>query len=250
MGLAFVERTGSGKLVPEWEALAAELPRYGYDVQRFRAKELTRRRLSLLPDTPVAGQITSVQEALRQLGIAPPAPLDYPESLRPYLKRRIWISTIEEITQRAWDDGPAVFVKPASRQKRFTGFVLDGPDTLWQFESTGQKQQVWCSAPVRFLSEWRGFVTNGTLIGLHIYTGDEDRCPDAAQVTEMIAVYSQHGAPAGYSIDIGILDTYETALIEVNDGFGLGKYGLSNALYTDLILARWQELTNSIGTVQ
>jgi hypothetical protein len=33
------------------------------------------------------------------------------------------------------------------------------------------------------------------------------------------------------------------ALVEWNDGFSLGSYGLEGGLYTDLILARWCELT-------
>ena len=33
-----------------------------------------------------------------------------------------------------------------------------------------------------------------------------------------------------------------TALIELNDGFSLGSYGLGRTIFADLTLARWQEL--------
>ncbi len=37
--------------------------------------------------------------------------------------------------------------------------------------------------------------------------------------------------------------SYVTALIEVNDGFALGWYeGVSHEDYTDLLIARWQQL--------
>jgi hypothetical protein len=250
MAIAFVERSGSGRPVTEWEALAQGFSVLGYKVQRFHTKELTRRKLLVTAETPVAGQIPSVQEALRQLGISPPAPLDYPQALLSYMKRRVWKSSVGRVTQSAWDDVPAVFVKPARRQKGFTGFVLDGPDTLCQFEGVGKKQEIWCSTPVCFLSEWRAFVLNHKLLGAYLYTGDEDLPLNTELLDEMIARYAQHDAPVGYALDIGVLDNGETALVEVNDGFGLGKYGLSDALYTDLTLARWQELTQRSEAIQ
>jgi hypothetical protein len=37
----------------------------------------------------------------------------------------------------------------------------------------------------------------------------------------------------------------DTALIELNDGFSLGSYGLDRSVYADLILARWTELMSN-----
>ena len=47
---------------------------------------------------------------------------------------------------------------------------------------------------------------------------------------------------AGYALDFGVLADGRTALVEWNDGFSLGSYGLEGGLYTELILARWCEL--------
>jgi hypothetical protein len=52
-------------------------------------------------------------------------------------------------------------------------------------------------------------------------------------------------APAGYGIDFGLLSSGETALIELNDGYSLGSYDLDSADYTDLLIARWEELVGS-----
>jgi hypothetical protein len=38
------------------------------------------------------------------------------------------------------------------------------------------------------------------------------------------------------------LDDGNTALIEWNDGFALGSYGLEKEIYTELILTRWEEI--------
>lgn len=50
-------------------------------------------------------------------------------------------------------------------------------------------------------------------------------------------------AARGYGIDFGVLADGRTALVEVNDGYGLGNYGLAKETYLDLCVARWQELT-------
>ncbi|MFN7976011.1 MAG: ATP-grasp domain-containing protein [Acidobacteriota bacterium] len=49
-------------------------------------------------------------------------------------------------------------------------------------------------------------------------------------------------ARAGYGIDFGVLADGRTALVEMNDGYGLGSYALDPDLYTDLLVARWEEL--------
>lgn len=52
-------------------------------------------------------------------------------------------------------------------------------------------------------------------------------------------------APAGYAVDFGITDKGETLLIEVNDGYAFGCYGLLNIYYSKLLSARWAELTDT-----
>ena len=52
-------------------------------------------------------------------------------------------------------------------------------------------------------------------------------------------------APAGYAIDFGLTDKGETLLIEVNDGYSLGCYGLVYLDYAKLLSARWAELTST-----
>jgi ATP-grasp domain, R2K clade family 3 len=47
---------------------------------------------------------------------------------------------------------------------------------------------------------------------------------------------------AFFALDVGVLATGETVLVEVNDGFSLGRYGLPVALYTDMVIARWEEM--------
>jgi hypothetical protein len=50
-------------------------------------------------------------------------------------------------------------------------------------------------------------------------------------------------APWAYCLDVGVLDTGETALVEMNDAFSIGMYEGMEACYPDLLTTRWQELT-------
>lgn len=44
-------------------------------------------------------------------------------------------------------------------------------------------------------------------------------------------------------MDWGVTDDNRTLLIEVNDGYALGNYGLHPSLYAALLEARWHEIT-------
>lgn len=65
--------------------------------------------------------------------------------------------------------------------------------------------------------------------------------------TEVIkkAVQSYTKAPAGYLADFGLADEGRTVLIEINDGYALGSYGLFYLDYAKLLAARWAELTGT-----
>lgn len=52
-------------------------------------------------------------------------------------------------------------------------------------------------------------------------------------------------ASARYAIDFGLTDDGRTLLIEVNDGYALGCYGLFYIDYAKLLSARWAELTGT-----
>lgn len=59
------------------------------------------------------------------------------------------------------------------------------------------------------------------------------------------AVSDYTSAPKGYAIDFGLADDGRTLLLEVNDGYSLGSYGLFPLDYAKLLSARWAELTET-----
>jgi len=79
-------------------------------------------------------------------------------------------------------------------------------------------------------------------LGIYWYLGDFRVFPDMKIIDEAIAEYTKNGAPAGYSIDFGVTDNGKTLLVECNDGWSLGNYGLEPSKYCRLLGRRWHEM--------
>lgn len=60
------------------------------------------------------------------------------------------------------------------------------------------------------------------------------------------AINDYKSQPAGFAMDFGVTDDGRTLLIEVNDGFSIGCYGLDAISYAKLLSARWADLTNTL----
>jgi peptidyl-tRNA hydrolase len=56
------------------------------------------------------------------------------------------------------------------------------------------------------------------------------------------AVKAFEARPISFGMDWGITRSGKTLLVEVNDGFSLGNYGLRGPAYTALIESRWRQL--------
>jgi hypothetical protein len=188
------------------------------------------------------GSVAFCRTAMMHQGIHPDLVSTYPESLHAFMHRHIWMGTALQV--RVSDQ--RFFVKPRDH-KVFNGFIWqDGDFDQHQFMAEPDALPVWCSDVVSFASEWRYYVLNGVIVGAGRYgEGPDDApMPDLKVVEKMMHAF-QPDAPAGYGLDVGVLDTGETALIEVNDGWGsLGLYKgtCTSRDYLRLLEARWIEI--------
>ena len=135
-----------------------------------------------------------------------------------------------------------VFVKPLE-DKQFTGVVVRSPKDLIGCGIQGVNQDVYCSEIVSFVAEWRCFVRYGRILSVRPYKGDWRKHYDYRVIESAVKEFAS--APAGYAIDFGLTDDGRTLLIEVNDGYALGCYGLFYIDYAKLLSARWAELTGT-----
>lgn len=59
------------------------------------------------------------------------------------------------------------------------------------------------------------------------------------------AVAAYTSAPNAYALDIGLTAAGATLLIEVNEGYSVGSYGLPSLRYAKFLSARWAQLTST-----
>lgn len=187
----------------------------------------------------VVGYVDSVRQRLCDFGITTPE-IDYPEELKNFLGRKVWkakLSQIANVPER-WP----VFIKPVE-DKKFTGTVVKSPKDLIGCGTIGENPDVFCSEIVNFKAEWRCFVRYGKILDVRPYKGDWRLHYDSAVIERAVFEFSL--GPKAYAIDFGLTDNGKTLMIEVNDGYALGSYGLFYLDYAKLLSARWAELTHT-----
>lgn len=184
----------------------------------------------------VVGGIGACQFAMRQFGIEPPS-INYPDSLNRFLGRRVWVSTLDRIANSPTSS--PIFIKPV-KDKVFIGKVIREQSDLITCMAYSDDSDIICSEVVDFRAEWRCFVRYGKILDVRPYNGNWRLGFDAKVIEDAVSVYAD--APSGYGIDFGVTARGETLLIEVNDGYALGSYGLQRNLYAQLLSARWSEL--------
>ena len=233
--IAFVELDCNKFGPPEHCAVQALIDR-GIPYLDATVKSVSR-HFSITPDTLVIGSIPFVHGALHKMGLPTPEPDDYPSVLQEHFHRRIWPTKMRVV------ESQACFVKPRKKLKRFTGRVMYGYDPfLVNYASLNT--EVWASEIVKFVSEWRCFVVRGDLVGVRHYDGDVDVPLDLETVQE--AILALGSPPDGYALDFGVLDTGETALVEMNAGYSIDPYGLEPELYLQVLEAWWESTTRHL----
>ncbi|MDO4280124.1 MAG: ATP-grasp domain-containing protein, partial [Peptococcaceae bacterium] len=187
----------------------------------------------------VIGYVGTVLSRLADFGITLEL-MDYPDSLKQYLGRKIWSTTIDAVSNQP--DLWPVFVK-SKQNKRVTGVVVQSTKDLIGCGCWDENPECYCSEVVDFLAEWRVFVRYGKILDVRPYTGDWRVHYDANVIESAVGAYTE--APNGYALDFGQTADGRTLLVEANDGYALGSYGLYYADYAKLLSARWAEMTNT-----
>lgn len=184
----------------------------------------------------VVGSIQDMKAAFARFGVELPI-IEYPMELRQYFGRDIWIE--QSLQKLISEERTGIFIKPAEGMKKFTGTVIKKPIDYCNlfFE---EDIAVACSTVLDIVSEWRCYICNGKIMGVKHYAGDAFIPPQKSFVEEVLAAYTT--APAGFSLDVGVLKDGTNIVIEVNDGYSLGVYGILPLPYAKLLAARYSQL--------
>ncbi len=213
----------------------------GYEICPFVAAEVE--SLDLDAATPVVAGIPTVWRALKKLGATPPQLAPIPRGLERFAGREFGLCTLNEIRVHVVEEKAPIFIKPIVG-KLFDGHVAGAYRDLIRTAGLPDETANWWSDVVEFKGEYRGYVCNGELVGFGHYKGDFRMPVDFAPVEMAIQEYDE--LPRGCSMDWGVTADGRTLLIEVNDGYSLGCYGLSPILYANLLASRWNELAKTV----
>jgi hypothetical protein len=237
---AFLQQLGQGRLRVEECLVLEECERRGIATELYLAKHIQRRQLPVDRDSFICGDMDAMHAAMKILGIEPPVIDDFPTILEPYLRRRVWRSSIPRL-EDALCSGLEIFAKPAGRRKLFTGRVFSSPDDLRHIAGVSRQEPLWCSEVVNWISEYRVYVVDQRPRAVAFYGGDARIALDMDVVHSALSLYASV-APAAYGIDFGVLATGQTALVEANDGYALGAYEVDSESYAALLFTRWSQL--------
>lgn len=157
-------------------------------------------------------------------------------------------------------------MKPRYHVKQFPGTVVEHGRSVANIVGRGRSSRddddddcLYVSQVVDFVREYRVFVLRGHILGTHLYResdedtdhGDLDRSVVEAAVQDLEG--STYRTVA-YALDFGVVvrrptDTAnhgQTLLVEWNDAYALGSYGLPATLYTDMLVERWKEIVTRL----
>ena len=136
--------------------------------------------------------------------------------------------------------GEKLFVKPVAT-KLFTGMVFDSM-SVSMLDKIDLNEEVWVCSPFKqkILSEWRSYIRNGRIIDSRNYSGDFRIIPDWNWVDDEVNKLKDF--PSCYTIDVGVLEDNTMVIIEYNDMWAIGNYGMDNFDYYKMLRERYFEI--------
>lgn len=243
-------QTMDGK-VPMWNfcgtaAVGARIN--GYDAKPFvgfngEGKCIGVKQIDGDPANIIVGSVEAASIWLKDHGYDVPTPIDQKivtsDDAKLFYKRNIEVVEHQDLHTIKYPK----FIKPYGTIKAFTGFVMmSGKLKDLEKNTYGYKGLYQVHDVINFVSEYRMYIHKGKILGLCRDYGDFLTFPDKNRILEIL-----EASPievSSYTIDVGVTDEGETLVIEFNDGWSLGNYGLDEDDYFNFVKDRWLEITN------
>jgi len=152
------------------------------------------------------------------------------------------------------------FVKPF-QQKLFSGLVVDrySITSLREFPDDLEVMVYDILPPI--ISEWRLYVMYGKIEDARNYGGDFKRSPEYLDVEEKLAK-NKSSLPRCFTMDVGVcvnqdeialaygINKHINVIIEFNDMYAIGNYGVENSLYLRMLRERYFEIVHARTNVE
>jgi hypothetical protein len=201
------------------------------EVQSGKLNNLLRQNLAV-------GSTEFMREVFKQLGkedVRLPRNSDRP----------VEIITLKEAHDRV-AAGEKLFIKPYEI-KLFTGLVLDGMKYSC-LNGLPDDTKVMAYKPFehRIATEWRYYIHRGQIVDARNYSGNFLVMPSGLDVYSVLSENKELKFPVAYTMDFAVLDdgpiNYETVVVEFNDMWAIGNYGVPNDLYLRMLKDRYFEI--------
>ena len=192
---------------------------------------------------------------LSRLGIKEPESINIPLSIdnSNFIKREINVMTLNSF--KDFFPNTPMFVKPAYKTKAFASGVNSKrnmlPLLLTDYKGSWDIP-VLVSEVVNMVSEYRVYVSKKRgVMGMKHYQGDEFIYPDNQYIYKVVqALIDDPKMPVSFSVDFAVIEPKNnyryTEVIECQDAWAIGAYGLDGSKYIDFLLERWAQLTKPI----
>lgn len=191
-------------------------------------------------DYPIVyGGVNFVRSYINREGLHVPHMGEVPEEAIPLAGRKIERMTLKE----ALKDRRYHFIKPIpTRQKMFTGFVYNEPMDLLNVAQYDDNEEVLVSPKMNIITEHRVYVYDREVSDSKRYKGSFRTMPDISIADKLLEVWPAHKA-SSFSIDLGLdSEGNKTFVVECNDAFSLGFYGIATDLAAAMLVNRWEQI--------
>lgn len=186
---------------------------------------------TLIPNNLFVGSVEFMKEVFSKVGLNPKLPRN---SNRDFI-----LTTLSEVR----NNNRKVFIKPVDI-KLFTGFVFDTINRTSISNIPDDTVVMQYEVLPRIISEWRCYIHYNKVIDIKNYSGDFFKVPNKEYLESIIE--ENKNFPIAYTIDIGILENGENIVVEFNDMWAIGNYGIPNDDYLRLLKDRYFEIIRNV----
>ena len=182
---------------------------------------------NLIKSNLFVGSVEFMTEVFSRVGIKQPRlPMN---NLRPY----------EELKLKNFKYQYPIFIKPKSI-KAFTGFVVDEYSKSMLNKLDGELDII-LQQVINFESEWRFYIFRNKIVYIGNYSGRMDIClTDAINNFDRLELKD---FPETFVMDIGFYNNCKNySVIEFNDMWAIGNYGIPNDLYIRMLKDRYFDI--------
>jgi hypothetical protein len=189
--------------------------------------------------SPFVGSINTMTYVFKTLNKYP-EPIDFPQELidSNLIGRDVMRMNLTEAISLFIKMEKPMFIKPV-QTKLFDGVLISKKDHL-PYLRRFENLEVWVNEEIKIISEHRAYVHKGKLIYCCNYSGDFRVNPNYQYIDAIIQTYKS--APVSYTIDVAVLEDFKNVIIEVNDFWAIGGYGMKPWDYAQMLLDRYNEI--------